>query len=62
MTDSELQALVIQARAKASAVGTQHALWDVIFDAEAHLQGATEKWLLPREKIEKQLLEATRNM
>jgi len=38
MTDDEFRAFVLQARHLAAPVGPMHAMWDVIFDAEAFLE------------------------
>ncbi|MBY0559840.1 hypothetical protein [Hyphomicrobium sp.] len=50
MTDEELRTATKCARAKASAVGPMHALWDVILDAEAILAG--KQSLLSRKQVE----------
>ena len=44
-----VQALVFQARLRASLRGPVHALWDVIFDAEQWLKG--NKTIMPIEDI-----------
>lgn len=54
MTDDEIRALVVKARAIAAPVGPMHALWDVIFDAEALLDGRLT--VCAREQIEEYLL------
>lgn len=60
MTDQQMRTLILQARAKAAPVGAMHALWDTIFDAEAILAGQPS--LLSRDVVERQLIEACRNM
>jgi hypothetical protein len=49
-SDGVLRELVNKARAIAAPVGPQHALWDVISDAEAILQG--QKPIVPRSDVE----------
>ncbi len=39
MTDAELRGLIATARDLAARVGPQHAMWDIIGDAEAMLEG-----------------------
>ena len=53
MTDDELKAFIKAARQRAAPVGPLHALWDLIFDAEALLVGG--KTLLSRKQIEQQI-------
>lgn len=54
MTDEWLQHCINEARKTAASVGSMHALWDLIFDAEAILKG--EQSLLPREIVEREFL------
>jgi len=49
----ELKAFIKAARKRAAPVGPGHALWDLIFDAEALLVGG--QTLLSREQIEHQI-------
>lgn len=51
MTDEELRDAIKIMRQRARRVGTQHALWDVIFDCEALLVGGMTA--VPREDIER---------
>jgi len=53
VTDDELKAFIKAARQQAAPVGPGHALWDLIFDAEAMLVGG--QTLLGREQIEQQI-------
>jgi hypothetical protein len=53
LTDDELKAFIKAARQRAAPVGPGHALWDLIFDAEALLVGG--QTLLGREQIEQQI-------
>lgn len=39
MTDEKIRELIKKARAIAAPVGSMHAYWDVIFDAESLLEG-----------------------
>jgi hypothetical protein len=55
MTDEELRTAIERARKKASAVGPQHALWDVILDAEAILRG--QRSVIDRQGVERILAE-----
>ena len=56
MTDDELRDAVVIMRQQAANVGTQHALWEVIFDVEALLKD--ERTLLSRESIINQVEQA----
>ena len=53
LTDDQLKAFIKEARKRAAPVGPLHALWDLIFDAEALLVGG--QTLLSREQIEQQI-------
>ena len=55
MTDRELIEAINAARQKAAKVGSMHAMWDVIFDAEAILCGKPAT--LSRVQVEKKLSE-----
>src|SRR5262249_46608957 len=57
MTDDELRDRIQKARQIASSVGTQHALWDVIGDAEAILDGRQS--FMKRDEVERILREET---
>ena len=50
MTNDEIKRAVESMRGRARRVGPQHALWDLIFDCEALLNG--ERTLLKRADIE----------
>jgi hypothetical protein len=53
MTDYELEEAVTILKQRARKKGPQHALWDVILDAEAILQG---RWsVLTREQVERDI-------
>ena len=53
LTDDQLKAFIKAARQRAAPVGPLHALWDLIFDAEALLVGG--QTLLSCEQIERQI-------
>ena len=53
LTDDQLKAFIKAARQQAAPVGPGHALWDLIFDAEALLVGG--QTLLSRRQIEQQI-------
>jgi hypothetical protein len=53
MTDDEIRQHIKRLRMTAEAIGAQHALWELIFDAEALLSG--RRTLLPRQYIEQML-------
>ena len=55
MTDVELLAWARRAREAARPVGPMRALWDLIFDAEAHAHG--QRALLPRDVVEAMIVE-----
>jgi len=52
MTDDEFRECLRKARKIALRVGSMHAYWDVIFDAEAILAGQPSQ--LPRRVVEQQ--------
>ena len=49
IANEELRDAIMILRQRAQRVGPQHALWDVIFDAEALIEG--KPTILPREEI-----------
>ena len=57
MTDAEMLEWAKQARPRAYRVGPLHALWDLIFDAEAHARG--KPTLIDRDVIERMIAEDT---
>jgi hypothetical protein len=59
MTDEELRSATVRLRATASPVGPLHAYWDIIFDAEAILEG--RRSMLSRIEIERRIRDAEAN-
>lgn len=55
MSNDELQVALAVARAKAQSLGSQHSYWDLIADAEAHLQGRPSQAILSRNEVEQLL-------
>lgn len=53
MTDEEMLQAAKALRVVASSVGSMHAYWDIIFDAEAIVNG--KQSMLPRAAVEKML-------
>lgn len=55
MTDEELKAAAEASRQKIhrSRIGTMHAMWEAVFDAEAHLAG--EQAICSRQVVENEL-------
>lgn len=55
MTNAELKEAAQKARDEAARYGSMHGMWDVIFDAEAILQGKPS--IAPRDAVERLLTE-----